>query len=68
MIDEKTTPQEAIRMAMEREKGSHEFYIQAAKIAKYPGTRQMFEFLAQEELKHRRILEEELNKDYLKEM
>lgn len=68
MIDEKTTPQEAIRMAMEREKGSHEFYIQAARIAKYPGTRQMFEFLAQEELKHRRILEEELNKDYLKEV
>lgn len=68
MLDEKTTPQEAIRMAMEREKGSQEFYLQAAKIAKYPGTRQMFEFLAQEELKHRRILEEELNKDYLKEM
>ncbi|MBM4333215.1 MAG: hypothetical protein FJ117_18685 [Deltaproteobacteria bacterium] len=68
MLDETTTPQEAIRMAMEREKGSHEFYTQAAKIAKYPGTRQMFEFLAKEELKHRRILEEELNKDYLKEM
>jgi len=68
MIDETTTPQEAIRIAIEREKGSREFYNLAAKISKYPGTRQMFEFLAKEELKHRRILEEELNKDYLKEI
>ncbi|MDO9211586.1 MAG: ferritin family protein [Deltaproteobacteria bacterium] len=68
MIDETTTPQEAIRIAIERGKGSNEFYNQAAKISKYRGTRQMFEFLAKEELKHRRILEEELNKDYLKEI
>jgi rubrerythrin len=68
MLDETTTPQEAIRIAMEREKGSHEFYTQAAKIAKYPGTKQMFEYLAKEELKHRRMLEAELNKDYMKEM
>ncbi len=67
MIDKTTTPEEAIRMAIEREKGSHEFYSQAATIAKYPGTKQMFEFLAKEELKHRRILEDELNKDYYKE-
>jgi rubrerythrin len=60
MIDETTTPEEAIRMAIEREKGAHEFYNQAAKIAKYPGTRQMFESLAKEELKHRQILEDEL--------
>jgi rubrerythrin len=68
MIDETTTPEEAIRLAIAREKGSHEFYVQAAKIAKYPGTKQMFEFLAQEELKHRQILEAELNKDYYQEM
>ncbi len=68
MIDETTTPEEAIRMAIEREKGAYEFYNQAAKIAKYPGTQQMFEALAKEELRHRRILEEELNKSYLKEM
>jgi len=68
MIDETTTPQEAIRMAIEREKGSLEFYTQAAKIARYPGTRQMFEFLAKEEKKHRQMLEAELNKDYYKEM
>ncbi len=68
MIDKTTTPEEAIRIAIEREKGSHEFYSQAATIAKYPGTRQMFEFLAKEELKHRRILEEELNKDYYKDI
>jgi len=68
MIDETTTPQEAIRVAMEREKAAYEFYSRAAKIAKYPGTKQMFESLAQEELRHRRMLEEELNQDYYKEM
>ena len=68
MIDEFTTPQEAIRIAMEREKAAHEFYTKAAKIAKYPGTKEMFESLAKEELRHRRMLEEELNKDYYREM
>ncbi len=68
MIDQTTTPEEAIRTAIEREKAAYEFYSQAAKIAKYPGTKEMFESLAKEELRHRRILEEELNKDYYKEM
>ena len=66
MIDATTTPEEAIRMAIEREKGAHEFYNQAAKIAKYPGTKQMFESLAKEERKHRQILEDELER--VKEM
>jgi rubrerythrin len=68
MIDESTTPQEAIRIAIEREKAAYEFYSKAARIAKYPGTKEMFESLAKEELRHRRILEEELNKDYYREM
>ena len=68
MIDDSTTPEEAIRLAMQREKAAFEFYTKAAKIAKYPGTREMFESLAKEELKHARLLEEELNKDYYKEM
>lgn len=68
MIDETTTPEEAIRIAIEREKAAHEFYSKAAKIAKYPGTKEMFESLAKEEFRHRRMLEEELNKDYYKEM
>ncbi len=68
MIDETTKPEEAIRIAIEREKAAYDFYSRAAKVAKYPGTREMFESLAQEELRHRRILEEELNKDYYQEM
>ncbi len=68
MIDDTTTPQEAVRLAIEREKTAHEFYAKAAKIAKYPGTRQMFEFLAQEEMKHLRLLQAELDKDYMQEM
>ncbi len=68
MIDETTKPQEAIHIAIEREKAAYDFYSRAAKVAKYPGTREMFESLAEEELRHRRILEEELNKDYYQEM
>ncbi len=68
MIDESTTPEEAIRMALQRERAAYEFYTKAAKIAKYPGTREMFESLAREELNHTRVLEDELNKDYFKEM
>jgi rubrerythrin len=68
MIDDSTTPEEAIRLALQREKSAFEFYTKAAKIAKYPGTREMFEALAKEELRHTRLLEEELNKDYFKEM
>ncbi len=68
MIDETTKPEEAIRIAIEREKAAYDFYSRAAKVAKYPGTREMFDSLAKEELRHRRILEEELNKDYYQEM
>jgi rubrerythrin len=63
MIDESTTPEEAVRIAIQREKAAFEFYSKAVKIAKYPGTKQMFESLAKEEQKHIRILEEDLNKD-----
>ncbi len=68
MIDDSTTPEEAVHLAIEREKSSRQFYLQAAKIARYPGTKQMFEFLAEEELRHYQLLEAELNKDYFKEM
>ncbi len=68
MIDESTTPQEAVRLAIQREKSAYDFYSKAAKIAKYPGTKQMFEFLAQEETKHLKILQAELDKDYMQEM
>jgi rubrerythrin len=68
MIDENTTPLEAVKIAIEREKKAHEFYLQAIKVARYPGTRQMFEELAQEELNHLRRLEDELNRSYMKEV
>lgn len=68
MIDDSTTPQEAVRLAIERERTAFDFYSKAAKIARYPGTKQMFEFLAQEETKHLKILQAELDKDYMQEM
>jgi rubrerythrin len=68
MIDDTTTPQEAVRLAIEREKTAKDFYTKAAQIAKYPGTKQMFEFLAKEETQHLKILQAELDKDYMQEM
>ena len=68
MIDETTTPQEAVRLAIEREKTAQDFYAKAARLAKYPGTKQMFEFLAKEETKHLKLLQAELDKDYMQEM
>ncbi len=68
MIDESTTPQEAVRLAIERERTAQDFYTKAAKIVKYPGTKQMFEFLAKEETNHLKILQAELDKDYMQEM
>ena len=68
MIDETTTPQEAVRLAIEREKSAQDFYSKAAKIARYPGTKQMFEYLAKEETQHLKILQAELDKDYMQEM
>jgi erythrin-vacuolar iron transport family protein len=68
MIDQTTTPEEAVRMAIDRERKAHIFYTQAAKIAKYPGTKQMFEELAKEELSHLQRLEDELDKEYMKDV
>jgi len=68
MIDDTTTPQEAVLLAIEREKTAQDFYAKSVKIAKYPGTKQMFEFLVKEEAKHLKILQAELDKDYMQEM
>lgn len=66
-ITEDTSPEEAIRIAIEREKMAYEFYMKAAKIVKFPGGKEMFEFLAKEELHHRELLEKEYDKHIRKE-
>ncbi len=67
MITKDTTPAEALKIAMEKEKMSHQFYVQAARVVENPATKAMFEALAEEELKHIRRLEDLYNSEYLQE-
>ncbi|MEP0829476.1 MAG: ferritin family protein [Candidatus Zixiibacteriota bacterium] len=68
MIDKTTDPQEAIRIAIQREQEAYDFYHEHARLFENEATREMFEFLAKEELKHKARLQEELDKNYLYEM
>lgn len=61
-VNENTKPEEAVRLAMEREKRASEFYLRCAQIAGDPGVKKMFEFLAREEIKHFDLLEKEYNR------
>ncbi len=64
----KLRPVDAIRLALEEEKKAYQFYTAVAETAEYASTREMFLFLAEQELKHQRRLEEELSKDFYSEM
>lgn len=61
-VNENMRPEEAVRLAMEREKRASEFYLRCAQIAADPGVKKMFEFLAREETKHFDLLEKEYNR------
>ncbi len=58
-VNEHTRPEEAVRIAMERETRARDFYLACAAIVTDPGVRKMFEFLAREEGKHFELLERE---------
>ncbi len=58
-VNENTRPEEAVRIAMERERKAREFYLTCAAIVADPGVKKMFEFLAREEGKHFDLLERE---------
>ncbi len=58
-VNEHTRPEEAVRIAMEREKKAREFYLTCARIVSDPGVKKMFEFLAREEGKHFELRERE---------
>ena len=68
MLDRTTDPQEAIEIAIKREREAHEFYARHAELFDNDATRQMFLFLADEEKKHEQKLQEELDNNYLSEM
>lgn len=54
----KLSPKEILELAMEREKGGQQFYAQAAATTQDAKGKQMFEWLAREELSHLKHLEE----------
>ncbi len=68
MVNPSMTPLEALQTAMKREIGAEEFYVKAAQSVEDESARKMFEFLAEEERKHQRRIQEEIDRHFLKEM
>lgn len=61
-------PIEIIRMALEREKQAVRDYTEYAKTAEDPSVREMFLFLVEEEKRHVKLLQEEIEKEVYQEM
>jgi rubrerythrin len=61
-VNEHTRPEEAVKIAMERERKAREFYLTCAGIVSDPGVKKMFEFLAKEEARHYELLEREYDR------
>ena len=68
MADATMTPLEALQLALKREQGAEEFYLTTAKLFTDESSRQMFEFLAAEERKHQRLIQDEIDNNFMKEM
>lgn len=63
-----SNPLDVIRMALGREKAAVRDYTEFAKTAKEPSIREMFLFLAEEEKKHVKLLENEIDREVNQEM
>ena len=61
-------PMDIIRLALEREKAAVQEYAQYAKTAEDPSIREMFLFLVEEEKKHVKLIQEEIEKEIYQEM
>jgi rubrerythrin len=61
-VDQNLRPEEAIKLAMERERRARDFYRQCAQTVRDPGVCKMFEFLAKEEVNHLNLLEREYDR------
>jgi rubrerythrin len=68
MVKADLTPMEALQLAMEREKAAEDFYLKVAEKLSEESTRKMFEFLAGEERKHQNMIQDEIDKNFMKEM
>jgi rubrerythrin len=67
-VDADTSPVDAIRKALEREKSAYRGYMTYAEVASPPEVRDLFLFLAEEEKKHAKLLTDEIEKETLREM
>ncbi len=63
-----TSPMEAIRAALDREKHAVRVYTGYANSAGDAAVREMFRLLAEEEKKHAKLLSDEIEKESLREM
>ena len=63
-----SNPLDVIRMALGREKAAVRDYTEFAKTATEPSIREMFRFLAEEEKKHVKLLEHEIDREVNQEM
>lgn len=61
-VNEQTRPEEAVQLAIERERMAQAFYLKCAAIVSDPGVKKMFEFLAAEESRHQSLLEREYDR------
>lgn len=66
-LDPDMSPREAIELAIEKEKGAAQLYEYAESRFKEPKLRKLFKMLRDDELGHRRTLEDELNRSVYQE-
>jgi rubrerythrin len=63
-----SNPVDVMRMALEREKAAVRDYSEFARTAKEPSIREMFLFLVEEEKKHVKLLQDEIDREVNQEM
>lgn len=61
-IDPNTEPVEILKMALQKEKEAFAFYTEAAAVARHPAAKATLQAMAEEEERHIRHLEEELDR------
>lgn len=67
MINDQTTPYEALKIALQKEIEAYELYKKASEVVNDQSAKKMFTFLVNEEVKHRKLIEDELNAHYAHE-
>ncbi|MBC8204473.1 hypothetical protein ISS30_11500 [bacterium] len=68
MVKSYSDPIEALSMAIRREKEAQEFYLRVAEAAESDSTKALFKELAEEEAKHEQRLQDEYDREAMREM